>query len=261
MDATARFIELVSGSEAEMRLDEACLLVAAHAHPGLVVADQLAKLDDLAGRVAEPDVDAVVDLLFKREGFKGNVDDYYDPENSHLDSVLERRVGIPLTLSVLAMEVGRRVGVPLEGVGMPGHFLVRTRSDPPAFFDPFGGGRQLDVDGCADLLRQAQGNQVPFSIDLLDAVGPRAIVARLLANLRATYEQRGDRRALLWVLRLRSRIPGVPLVELRALASALASAGRFDEAAAELERLAGQIDEVPAGKLRSRARQLRALLN
>lgn len=144
---------------------------------------------------------------------------------------------------------------------MPGHFLVRSRSDPPTFLDPFGGGRQLDVAGCEALLRQTQGDQVPFSVDLLDPVGPRAIVARLLANLRATYEQRGDRRGLVWVLRLRSRIPGMPLVESRALASALASAGHFDEAATELERLAGQVDEAPADKLRSRAKQLRALLN
>ncbi|MEA3214863.1 MAG: hypothetical protein QOJ19_1019 [Acidimicrobiia bacterium] len=261
MDATARFIELVSGSEAELRLDEACMLVAAHAHPGLIVDDQLARLDDLASRVAQPDLDGIVELLFKTEGFRGNVEDYYDTENSFLDSVLDRRLGIPLSLSILTMEIGRRVGITLDGVGMPGHFLVRTRSDPPTFLDPFNGGRQLDVDGCADLLRQAGGDQVPFSIDLVDAVGSRAIVARLLGNLRATYEQRGDRHGLVWALRLRSRIPGMPLVEVRALASALASAGQFDEAAAELERLAGQVDKVPADKLRSRARQLRALLN
>ena len=175
--------------------------------------------------------------------------------------MLDRRVGIPITLSVLAMEVGRRAGVLLDGVGLPGHFLVRTRSQPTVFLDPFAAGRQLDVDGCAELFRRSQGDAVPFDEALLAPVGSRAILARLLGNLRANYAQQGERSALVWVLRLRSAIPGVPLAERRDLASALAADGRFDEAAGELERLAGQVDESSAQKLLMRAGQLRAQLN
>jgi regulator of sirC expression with transglutaminase-like and TPR domain len=261
MDATARFVELVGGPEAELPLDEACLLVAAHAHPGMAVDEHLDRLDRLALAVPDASVDGVVDLLFRKEGFRGNVEHYYEPENSFLDSVLERRLGIPITLSILTMEIGRRVGVPLDGIGMPGHFLIRERDHPQVFVDPFHAGRRLDVAGCAELFHRFQGTEATFGAELLDAVGPRAILARLLANLRATYHQRGDRRALVWTLRLRSRIPGVPLGEWRALASALTAIGRFDEAADELEGLAGHVDEPSATKLANRARELRARLN
>jgi regulator of sirC expression with transglutaminase-like and TPR domain len=261
MDPTQRFAELVRGPEETLALDEACLLVAAHARPGLDPAAQLARLDDLASRVTAPTVDALVDLLFTREGFRGNTDDYYHPDNSFLEQVLDRRVGIPITLSVLAIEVGRRAGVLLDGVGMPGHFLVRTRGEPTVYLDPFAAGRRLDVDGCAELFRRSQGGRVPFDETLLAPVGPRAILARLLANLRANYAQQGDRQALVWVLRLRCSIPGVPLAERRDLASALAADGRFGEAARELERLAEQVDDPSAEKLRVRAGQLRAQLN
>ena len=261
MDPTQRFFELVDGPEASLALDEACFLVGAHARPGLVVAEQLQRLDDLATRVDEPTTEGLVEVLFAREGFRGNADDYYDPDNSFLDQVLDRRLGIPISLSVLAMEVGRRAGVALDGVGLPGHFLVRTRSEPTVFLDAFAQGHRLDVGGCAELFARSQGGGVPFDEALLQPVGPRLILARLLGNLRANYAQRGDRAGLVWVLRLRSRIPGVPLAERRDLASALAADGRFDEAAAELDDLAGHVGEPSAEKLRARSRQLRAQLN
>jgi regulator of sirC expression with transglutaminase-like and TPR domain len=261
MDPTARFVELVSGPETAMPLDEAWFLVSAHARPELALDDLRGRLDALAGGVAEPSLEAVVGLLFEREGFGGNTADYYDPDNSFLDQVLDRHRGIPLSLSMLTIEVARRAGLSLDGVGMPGHFLVRTRNEPPMFVDPFGGGARLDVDGCAELFRRGQGAEAPFDVGLLDPVGPRAMLARLLANLRAIYHQRGDRRSLVWVLRLRSRIPGVPLADWRALASALASIGRFDQAAEELEQLAAHVGEEPADRLRARAVELRARLN
>ena len=261
MEPTARFVELISGPEAALELDEAWYLVSAHAHEDLTLDGVRAGLDELAGRVEESTLDGVVALLFEREGFGGNSADYYDPDNSFVDQVLARRRGIPLSLSMLTIEVARRVGVNLDGVGMPGHFLVRTRNEPPVFVDPFGGGARLSVDGCAALFRAGQGPEAPFDVALLDPVGPRAMLARLLANLRAIYQQRGDRRSLVWVLRLRSRIPGVPLADWRALASALASVGRFDEAAAELDQLAAHVAEGPGERLRARATELRARLN
>lgn len=261
MDATERFRQVVAGPERSLRLDEAALLIAAHARPGLDVQAGVAALDDLAGRVGEHSVDGVVDLLFRELGFSGNRADYYDPANSFLDQVIERRVGIPITLSVLAMEVARRVDVSLAGVGLPGHFLLRTGEDPPGFVDAFAGGRRLDVDGCAQLFRQTQGPEAPFAVELLAPVGARVILARMLGNLRAIYRQRGDRHELLWVEQLRVVLPGAALADRRALAVALAEVGRFDEAADQLAALADDAGARPGAAIRRQAEQIRARLN
>ncbi len=261
MEATERFRRLVTGPERELALDEAALLLAAHARPGLDVDAGLAALDALAAEVTAPGVDGVIDLLFRRLGFSGNRDDYYDPDNSFLDQVLERRVGIPISLSVLAMEVARRVGVELRGAGMPGHFLLRTTDDPPTFVDAFGGGRRLDLDACAELFRSTQGPGAPFAVDTLEPVGPRAILARMLANLRGIYRERGARQDLVWVQRLRVALPGAALAERRALALALADVGRFGEAADELAALADDAGARPGAAIRQQADQIRARLN
>ena len=145
----------------EIPLDEAALLIAAQARPDLDVGEELGRLDDLAGGCPEATFDGLARHLFTDLGFRGNTEHYQDPDNSYLDQVLRRRVGIPITLSVLTMEVGRRLGVAIDGVGMPGHFL-----DPPpgrdvpiggaTFLDPFGGGRRLDAGGC-------QGSSPPWA--------------------------------------------------------------------------------------------------
>ncbi len=133
MTATDAFIALVQGPENALHLDHAALLLAAHAEPGLDVGAQLDRIDDLAARCPAPTLDGVRGLLFEDMGFSGDTEYYSDPRNSLLDQVLDRRLGIPISLSVLMMEVGRRVGVPLEGVAMPGHFLVRQpRTSPGA---------------------------------------------------------------------------------------------------------------------------------
>src|SRR5947209_12517593 len=124
-DPTARFAELVQRPEEELPLDEGALLIAAHANPELDVEFELALLDDLAERCPAPTLDALRQHLFVDLGFTGNVDDYYDPDNSFLDQVVRRRVGLPIALSVLGIEVGRRLGLRLGGVALPGHFLLR----------------------------------------------------------------------------------------------------------------------------------------
>ena len=184
MTPTDRFHALVQGPEAALPLDEAALLLAAHAEPDLDVARQLARLDGVAARCPERSVDGVRTLLFGELALQGNVDDYDDPRNSFLDQVLDRRVGIPISLSVLTIEVGRRVGVAFEGIGLPGHFLVRPVGDPVHLMDPFHHGRLLDVDGCASLFQSLYGPAAPFSPSLLVPVGPRQILARMLANLK-----------------------------------------------------------------------------
>ncbi|HEX9260495.1 MAG TPA: transglutaminase-like domain-containing protein [Acidimicrobiales bacterium] len=208
MKPAQRFAQVLALPDAAVPLDEAALLVAACAKPGLDVAHGLARLDDLAAGVRVPTLDGLVDHLFRRLGFTGDSDNYYDPRNSFLDDVIERRLGLPIALSVLTMEVGRRIGVPLWGVGMPGHFLLRDKVDPRVFIDPFHGGQQLDERGCRRLYLAMRGPGAAWDSSFLNPVERRSIVARMLANLKSFYEQAGDEDALAWVLRLRLAIPG-----------------------------------------------------
>ena len=128
-DVTDRFAELVRGPESECRLDLGAMLIAAHARRDLDVDEQLTRLDKLAASCGEPTLDGLTRHLFQEEELQGDIEEYSHPRNSLLDSVLDRRRGIPITLSVVVLEVGRRLGVPLEGIGMPGHFLVRDKVD------------------------------------------------------------------------------------------------------------------------------------
>src|SRR5690606_3412900 len=114
-------------------------------------------------------------------GFTGNTRDYYDPRNSYLDVVLARRTGIPITLALVTVEVGRRLGLAVAGVGMPGHFLVRA-VDQPAFLDPFHGSAVLDERDVRDLFARLFRGGRPFSPRFLDPVGPRAVLSRMLTN-------------------------------------------------------------------------------
>ena len=150
MTAPDRFAELMARDEAEIDLARACLLIAQDAYPGLDVDGYLGEIERLAARLrgrlpqsqdAGERVAALNQFLFDDLGFSGNADHYYDPRNSYLNEVLDRRTGIPLTLSVLYLEIGRRVGLALEGVSFPGHFLVRLQlRGAMLVFDPFSGG-------------------------------------------------------------------------------------------------------------------------
>jgi regulator of sirC expression with transglutaminase-like and TPR domain len=224
------------------------------------VAGQLQRLDELAASLAEPSAAAVAALLFDQLGLQGNTEDYGDPRNSFLDQVLDRRLGIPISLAVLMIEVARRAGVVMEGIGMPGHFLVRGGDE---FRDPFQAGRPLDQAACAALFRAIHGPTVEFSPGMLASVGPRIILARMLANLRQSYVTRRDPVALEWVVRLRVAIPGVPSSELIDLARLLTELGRFGEAAKVLDDLtvAGVLSEHDSARLHGRAIALKARLN
>ena len=209
---TERFRALISAGPNAFPLDEACLLVAAHARPGLDVDAYLARLDDLAGEILPPTLDGLVRCLFGPGGFSGNSGRYYEPENSFLDQVLERRVGIPITLAVLAMEVGRRAGVPLWGVSMPGHFLLRDKVDPMVFVDPFNGGKILLAGDCRRL-HHAMSGGAPWDDSFLNPASKLAIVARVLSNLKTLAEQRNDLGMLYWVMTLRQAIPDLGELE------------------------------------------------
>jgi regulator of sirC expression with transglutaminase-like and TPR domain len=258
-ESLARFGALVARLEPEIPLDEAAVLIGAHAAPGLDVDEQLARLDDLAATCPDPTLDGLSHHLFTKLGFTGNREHYLDPRNSYLHEVLDRRTGIPISLSVVMLEVGRRLGVPLAGVGMPGHFLVRHLAEPVAFVDPFDGGVRLSEAECEVIFRTLGGTGV-WNPAYLDPVGPRAILTRMLVNLQGIFLPR-DLRSAAWVLRLRLLIPGLGLAEQVALARALGSLGEFAAAASALDDAAGSASGEDADRLQAEARSLRARTN
>ena len=150
---------------------------------------------DLATRIdgvtAPSAVVATLTRFFARElGFQGNQRNYYDPDNSYLDKVLQRRTGIPITLSAVYLFVGRRLGIPLVGVGMPGHFLLKHASaKPPLFIDAFGGGRIL---GETDCLRYLEEGEFGYDPSYLLPIGDGTMLLRMIRNLVLIYRNRGD---------------------------------------------------------------------
>jgi regulator of sirC expression with transglutaminase-like and TPR domain len=204
-----RFAAIARLSEREIDLGEAALLIAEEEQPGLDPEPWLERLDELGSRLQarlrglRGDLDRLARLtrlLFSEERLRGNADDFYDPRNSYLNEVLDRRLGIPITLAVVCMEVGRRAGVPLEGVGFPGHFLLRLARQPQVLVDPFDGGRLLTTADCEKMLERITRGNVDFDARLLRPAGPRQILQRLLNNLRGIYLQRGERERTIAVL-------------------------------------------------------------
>jgi regulator of sirC expression with transglutaminase-like and TPR domain len=263
MDATTRWRELLERRDSEVPLDEAALLIAAHANPTLDVAAQLDRLDGLASRVDEASTDGVCQLLFETLRLRGNHKHYDNPRNSFLDQVLDRRLGIPISLSVLLIEIGRRCGLALEGVGMPGHFLVRDITSPDLLIDAFAGGRRLDHAACQRLLQAIGGPNITLVPTMLAPAGRRATLARMLANLDHIYRERADVRSLLWVTRLRVAIPELSVAERASLANGLADLGCYREAADLLDDLAADsaFDDEIVDRLRTRSTAVRARLN
>ena len=260
-EVTEQFEELVRRDEAAIPLDEASLWIAAHADPALDVATELRRLDDLAVAVRTPTLDGLRATLFDDLGFVGDRSTYYDPRNSYLHEVLRRRRGIPITLSVLTIGVGRRVGVPLEPVGMPGHFLVRDKVDHDVFMDAFAGGALLDAAGCRARFAAVVGDDRPFDDAYLAPVGARTVLLRVLANLASIFRALGDHEGAVWVQRLRLAVPGAPPTEWVDYAAALAASGRFGDAAGAYDRAATVLDGELRDGCRQSARRMRARLN
>jgi regulator of sirC expression with transglutaminase-like and TPR domain len=261
VDATARFRALVGRPDDEIPLDEAALLIAAHAEPGLDIAAWQQHLDDLAAGApsgGDPAVPAALARhLFVDLGFAGNRERYLDPENSYLDQVLERRLGIPITLSVVMLEVGRRNGVALHAVGMPGHFLVGAGADE--WFDPFNAGVRLDRQGCAARFAETQGG-APLRAEYLQPVGTRRVLERMLGNLHNVFVPRRSPHAV-WVTRLRLAFPDLSAVERGQLAALLGELGCFTEAARELDDVARGLPGEQGRRAAAAASRLRARAN
>jgi regulator of sirC expression with transglutaminase-like and TPR domain len=258
-DPVDRFARLVRHGEEGLDLAGAALAIGGGGDPGLDPSSWMAELDRLAEGVVG--LEALTNRLFLEMGFAGNTEDFYDPENSFLHRVIERRRGIPITLSVLTMEVGRRAGIELQGIGMPGHFLVR---DPAtgAYLDAFHGGEPVDERSCEQLFRESTGapRETPFGPELLPRVGKLDILDRILANLKVIYRARGSPGDLEWVLRMRLAIPGVQPTEVIQLGEALALQGKFLEGAREIEARARSHPEL-GQTLLTAAKALRSRVN
>jgi len=184
--------------EDRISLERAALTIARMEYPELQTEPYIRLLDQLGKRVdallpATPEppnyISALNQVLFEEEGFQGNVDDYYDPRNSFLNDVLDRRLGIPITLALVYMEVGGRVGFPLFGVGLPGHFLLKHYEvdGREILIDAFNGGDILDTNDCQERLDAIYSGQLTFQPEFLQTVSRRQMLTRMLNNLRGIY--------------------------------------------------------------------------
>jgi len=193
----ADFERMVKQPESSIELARAALLVAAESDPGVDIDATLHTLDswteELRGRL-EPGWNNLQKLarlrafVFDDLKFRGDHRDYYDPRNSLLHVVMERRLGIPLTLSIVFMELGWRIGMPFEGVGFPGHFLVRLTGEPgELLLDPFRRGMMITREECRKMLAGLSGGRMEFRDSLLDGMSKRDMLARLLLNLKGAY--------------------------------------------------------------------------
>jgi regulator of sirC expression with transglutaminase-like and TPR domain len=194
-------------AEDEMDLIRAALLIARTEYPALNIEPYAGRIDDLAGRVAAqvPDlhperaIHALNHVLFDEARLRGNRDDYYDPRNSFLNDVLDRGLGIPITLSVIYMEVARRIGFPLAGIGMPGHFLLKHYGSDgnETLIDCFNRGDILSPQDCQRRLDEIYSGEMSLQPEFLHPIGRRQILTRMLNNLRTVYlSTRNFRKAL-----------------------------------------------------------------
>ena len=245
-EGRARFAALIRRPEEEIDLAEAALLIAGEEYPDLDVAAYLSLLAhmgaDARRRVggspsAASALEALNHYLFDELGFAGNAENYYDPRNSYLNDVLDRRTGIPISLSTVYMTVARHSGLPIRGVGFPGHFLVKFAGEGEEIvLDPFNRGAILTEADCQRLLDQATAGRARFSRELLGATGTKAILARMLGNLKGIYAAtRQYAKALACVERILLLTPDAA-PEIRDRGLLLAQMQRTEEAVLALTR-------------------------
>jgi regulator of sirC expression with transglutaminase-like and TPR domain len=203
------FAEEVRRPDPEIDLARAALLVAKEEYPQISVEQYLTRLDQMAeevkGRLGEETAPLMVlqellQVVYARHGFRGNANAYYDPRNSFLNDVLDRRLGIPLTLGFVLLEVGWRLGLPIHGVNFPDHFLVRLRGDVfDLLIDPFDSGRLRFQDQAQEFLDRVYGGRVKLQEAFLREATRREMLSRMLRNLRSVYVNIGDTTRARWV--------------------------------------------------------------
>lgn len=247
-----RFARIVARPDQEIDLAGGALCIAADGRPALDPAPTIAALDALAGRVRlrldRGDDDGAVierlhDVLYREVGLRApGAAEYHDARNSDLDRVVTRRIGLPISLAIVELEVAWRIGLALHGIGLPGHFIVGGPGG--TLIDPAGGGRPLNPDDCQALVRRSLGEGVLFHVGLLRRAGRREILARVLRNLRSVHLARRDWPAALGVVDLLLVVEPTDPDHGRDRGLLLGRMGRFSEAIACLARY---LDERPDG--------------
>ena len=254
-DVWNQFDGIVGAPDEEIDLARAALLIAATEYPELSVERELFRLDAIAEGIA-PRMDddtplyqlnTLSEYLFDELKFAGNHTNYHDPRNSFLNDVMERKRGIPITLSLLYIEVGKRAGVPILGIGMPGHFVVRHRDESEVFVDPFHGGILLSVEECAERLKQVTQGSLAWDTEYLEPISSRAFIARMLRNLKLVYLQRRNyERVLATIDRVIALLPQ-DSVEFRDRGVVNYRLGNYEEALEDLHVYVTSGDVVPDG--------------
>jgi regulator of sirC expression with transglutaminase-like and TPR domain len=253
--ARSRFADIVQKPEPEIDLASASLLIAAEEYPQLTPEPYLRRLDELAERARDRMWDATAPImmlqevnrvLFEEEGFRGNRSEYYDPRNSFLNDVIDRKTGIPITLSIAYLEVGWRLDLPLHGVNFPGHFLVRYAGEAVQLLvDPFQNGMIRFEDEAQNLLDHVYGGSVRMQPDFLRVADRRDILVRLLTNLKGNYlNRRDDKRALSAIERILVVRPDSADDE-RDRGIVLTRLGRDSDASAALQRYLDLVPDAP----------------
>ena len=270
VDAVARFAQVCVVESP--RLDLGLAAIACAFQSKVTEAQLLTQLDELAeGLAAKHRIEIGQDIswlsgaefsraLFGADGFQGDQREYLSPSNSLLNEMLDRRRGIPITLTILGIEIGRRCGFNFLGIGMPGHFLMGEVGNSRQYFDPFEAGRVLSAQEAREFFHAMHGPQHKFEQVFLEPTEPRQILMRVLNNLYAAFANLGDRQNLARVLNLQSVIPGYAREALGQLAVLLATEGRFTDAASIHDRLCLEDPTNLQGHERA-AQQLRARLN
>lgn len=219
------FYREIHQAEKNINLAKAALYIAQEEYSDLDPEEYLNALDTMAEEIAErlPSelyplrvIQCINNYLYEDLGFTGNNDDYYDPRNSYLNQVIERRTGIPITLSLVYLEIAQRIDFPMVGIGMPGHFLIRPDfQDVGIYVDAFNEGEILFKQDCEQRLSQIYQQPVTLSPNLLEPVTPRRFLSRMLMNLKMIYLNRGEwQKALASIERILLLFPGTP-TELR----------------------------------------------
>lgn len=265
--ARTRFAEIASLDEDQINLAEAALLIAAEEYSRLDVQTCLEKLDSFGDLARERTADArdAVDVisainatLYERLGFRGNRESYFDPRNSFLNEVIDRRIGIPITLTVVYIEVARRIGFPVKGVGMPFHFIAKHEAESgDIFIDAFNEGRLLGAASCAELITEMSSGKLELQPKHLAAVTKKQILTRMLSNLLGIYAKNDHRRALAAVELMLLINPDSPS-HVRDRGLLLGSTGDRVSAITELERyLKLAPNAADAGTVREQIRSIR----
>jgi regulator of sirC expression with transglutaminase-like and TPR domain len=249
LKACQSFSEIAAWEEESFPLDRASLIMALEEYPDLDIPQYLRRLDTLAARAdvligvdraAANVIHGLNEVLFVQEGLRGNSDDYYDPRNSYLNEVLDRRLGIPISLSVIYMEIARRIDFSIKGIGFPGHFLVKhVTNDRDIIIDPFNMGHIITLNECQELLDKIHKGAVTMNASLLQPMERRTIITRMLYNLKSVYTQKEQYfKALSVIDKILVLNPGTPS-ELRDRGMIYMQTSLFAKALADLEAYVG----------------------